>query len=353
MLRPFAAAVALAILSTAAAHADAPSADAYTSIRATLAAASRELGQHFFEVQKRGGDAADLQGRIDADLGSVSRPNTPQAWSAAEYLDAHEQIASLDKSLVDQLATGNYRDIASVRGLDEVLVKSPADGTMQPVSLFVPARYDPQKPTPFVLFLHGRTWTEADMLGVPFIRDLAQETGAIVAAPYARGDIQYVDPAPADVYATVDAVERAFNIDRKRVYLAGHSMGGFGVFEVGPLHADIWSAVMCISGSMTNEDRDDVLRKFRDKTVYIVSGVQDDNIPHKYSQMTVQWLRSASIATRFYAEPTGGHSLATFRPSLRAAWQDMLGGVRSDSGGGNFAGMTSLPTGVTSAVAKP
>jgi S-formylglutathione hydrolase FrmB len=352
MLRPFAAALVFAIVSTAA-HADAPTADAYTSIRATLTAASRELGQHFFEVQNRGGDAVDLQGRIDADLGSVSKPNTPPAWSDAEYLDAHIQIASLEKSLIDQLATGNYRDIGSVRGLDEVLVKSPADGTMQPVALFVPARYDPQKPAPLVLFLHGRTWTEADMLGVPFIRDLAQESGAIVAAPYARGDIQYVDPAPADVYATVDAVEHAFNIDRKRVFLAGHSMGGFGVFEVGPLHADIWSAVMCISGSMTNEDRDDVLRKFRDKTVYIVSGVQDDNIPHRYSQMTVQWLRTAGIATRFYAEPTGGHSLATFRPSLRAAWQDMLGGIRSDSGGSNFAGMTNLPTGVTSAVAKP
>lgn len=353
MLRPFTAVAAALIVITATARADAPSGDAYAPIRATLAAASAELGQHFIEIQKRNGDVVDLQGRIDADIGSVSKPSTPPAWSDAEYLDAHVQIASLEKSLIDQLATGDYRDIASVRGLDEVLIKSPADGTMQPVALFVPPRYDPQKPTPLVLFLHGRTWTEADMLGVPFIRDLAQETGAIVAAPYARGDVEYADPAPADVYATVDAVERAFNVDRKRVYLAGHSMGGFGVFEVGPVHPEIWSALMCISGSLTNEDRDNVLRRFRDKTIYVVSGVQDDTIPHKYSQMTVQWLRTAGIATRFYAEPTGGHSLATFRPALRAAWQDMLGGIRSDSGGGAFAGMTGLPSGMTGTVAKP
>ena len=233
--------------------------------------------------------------------------------------------------------------MGAVRGLDDVLIESPADRTMQPVALYVPASYDASKPAPLVVFLHGRGSTEADSLGMPFIRDLAQTSGAIVAAPYARGDIFYADPAPADVYAAVDAIEKAFNIDRKRVFLTGHSMGGFGVFEVGPVHADVWSALLCISGWLTNEVRNAVVRGFRDKAVYVVSGVKDDVVPHRDSQITVRWLREGNVATRFYAEPEGNHSMATLRPSLRSAWNDMLGGIRSDSGsvGPNF--MDPLP----------
>jgi len=323
--------------------ADAPPPDPYATARAVLRAASIELGAHFLDVQKRSGSAPDLQDRIDSDLATVNAPPSPPGWLPGEYADAYANIAALDASLVDQLATGKYHDIASVRGLDDVVIKSPADGTMQPVALYIPKAYDPAKPAPFVVFLHGRGWSEATTLGVPFVRTLADATGAIVAAPLARGDIQYADPAPADIYATVDAVEKAFNVAKQRVYLAGYSMGGFGVFEVASAHADIWNALLCISGSMTNEDRNDIVRAFRGKTVYVVSGVLDDNVPFRYSQITVRWLRESNIATRFYAEAQGSHSMATLRPSMSAAWNDMLGGIRSDSGKVNADMMGPLP----------
>ena len=335
--------VLLAVCAVRPVAADAPPPDPYASPRAVLTAASEELRAHFLDVQRRSGSAPDLQDRIDTDLATVNAPPSPPGWSPGEYADAYGHIAVLDASLIDQLATGKYHDVASTRGLDDVLVKSPADGTMQPVALFVPKSYDPSKPAPFVVFLHGRGWSEAETLGVPFVRDLAEATGAIVAAPLARGDIQYADPAPSDVYATVDEIEKAFNVDRRRVFLAGYSMGGFGVFQIAPQHADIWNALLCISGSMTNEDRNAVVRTFGDKTVYVVSGVLDDNVPFRYSQITVRWLRESNIATRFYAEPQGGHSMATFRPSMSAAWNDMLGGIRSDSGKVNADMMGPLP----------
>jgi len=340
-------AVAVTLLASSVARqasADAQAADPYAAARATLTSASAELHAHFRDVQRRNGDAVDLQGRIDGDLATVLQPPpTPFGWTLDEYVDAYTHIATLDASLVDQLSTGVLHDAATVRGVDDILVKSPVDGTLQPVALFVPESYDPSKPAPFVVFLHGRGLTEAETLGVPFVRDLAEESGAIVAAPFARGDIQYADPAPADVYATVDAVEKAFNVDRGRVYLGGYSMGGFGVFEVGPAHADVWTALLCVSGSLTNEDRDAVVRSFRNKTVYVVSGVKDDNVPHRWSQITVRWLRESNIATRFYADPEGTHSMATFRPSLRAAWNDMLEGIRADSGAISGGTLGSLP----------
>ena len=341
-----AAMLAVTVLSAAPGGADPPAADPYDAPRAVFAGAAAELRAHYLDVQRRSGDADGLQGRVDGDAGAIAQPVTPPGWTQAEYVDAYAHIAGLDASLVDQLATGKFHDLKLVRGLDDVLVKSPADGTLQPVSVFVPTGYDPAKPTSLVIFLHGRGWSEATSLGVPFIRDLAQQTGTIVAAPYARGDIGYADPAPADIYATVDAMESAFNVDRSRVYLAGWSMGGFGVFQVAPLHPDVWAALMCVSGALTNEDRNDVVRQFRSKTIYVVSGVKDDVVPHRYSQISVQWLRESKVATRFYAEPEGSHSMATFRPSLRAGWKDMLAGVRGDSGSVNvdLSGPPPAPT---------
>jgi predicted peptidase len=196
----------------------------------------------------------------------------------------------------------------------------------------VPTSYNPAKPAPLVVFLHGKFATEIDYLAMPFFRQLAESTGAVVAAPYARGDIQYVDPAPADVYATLDAVVAALNIDRKRIYLAGHSMGGFGVFEVGPQQAKRFAGFLCASGSMTNDDRDAVLHSFGDRPVYVVSGTLDDNIPNSYSVLTVQYLQDARIPVLYYPQWGAGHNIKAIFPAFSKAWRDMLEGMRPSPG---------------------
>ncbi len=304
-----------------------------------------ELVDHFGDVQRRSGLAVTLETRLDEDAGFVSYGKTDRL-SDSDFREISTLVVKLDTSLVDQLATGKYHAIGAIRGADEVLVKSPADGTMQPVGVYVPAGVDPAKPVPLVVFLHGRTQTDGDMIAGNLIRKLAESTGAIMIAPYARGDIQYADPAPQDVYAAADAAISGFNIDRKRIYLAGYSMGGFGVFEVGPAHADLWRAFLCISGSLTNDDQKAVTKTFGGKTVYVVTGSDDNDIPSEYSKKTADYLSYVGIPVRYYVQSHGTHQLSSIYAVVTQAWKDMLNGINGASiagRGGPQAAPPALP----------
>jgi predicted esterase len=317
----------LAALLVAATVAASPS-----SLAQRMDAVHWELVTHFAHVVALSGDAVTIETRIDADAPSIEQAFKPNWLDQNEFQQYASELVTLDGSLVDQLATGTFHPITGVRGADEIFVRSPFDHSLQPAALYVPTSYNPAKPAPLVVFLHGKFWTEIDYMAMPFFRQLAESTGAVVVAPYARGDVQYVDPAPADVYATLDAVVAALNIDRKRVYLAGHSMGGFGVFEVGPQQAKRFAGFLCASGSMTDADREAVLRSFADKPVYVVSGTLDDNIPNSYSVLTVQYLSNAGIPVFYYPQSGAGHSIKVIFPAFTKAWRDMLAGVRPDAG---------------------
>jgi predicted esterase len=50
------------------------------------------------------------------------------------------------------------------------------------------------------------------------------------------------------VLAILDELKRSFQVDTNHVYLAGHSMGGFGTWSIGGRHADLFAAVSPMAG---------------------------------------------------------------------------------------------------------
>ena len=296
--------------------------------RRDVTAARRGLVANFDVVQQRSGLAVLLETRLDEDVAELDRFPSPTVMSAQDYAEAIALDIKMTASVVDQLATGTYHDLASARGVDEVLVKSPADGTMQPLAVYVPATYAPDRHYSLVVLLHGRGESESAILAVKWFRQLADRTNTIVVAPYGRGDSLYEDPAPIDVYAALDAASRAFNADPHRTFLAGYSMGGYGVYQIGPQHVDRWAAFLAIAGGPTNRDRQAVLTNFVGKSVYVVSGLRDDVIPNSYMRAGAQMLRQAGIATGYYEQADGTHNLYTIFPAIERAWSDMLAGVQ-------------------------
>lgn len=59
------------------------------------------------------------------------------------------------------------------------------------------------------------------------------------------------------VLAILDDLKRSFAIDTNRVYLAGHSMGGYGSFSIGPRHADLFAALSPQAGGVFVTGKDD------------------------------------------------------------------------------------------------
>lgn len=299
--------------------------------RSRLEATRQELTSHFDAIDQRSHLAVVLETRLDEDYGGLDDTPTSKTYTIEDY--AHDLLLEADMmaALVHQLATGQYRDWSAVRGLDEVVLRSPSDGAMQPNAIYVPASYRAAQPAPLVVLLHGRTQSEMDILAIKYFRQLADATGAIIVAPYARGDIQYAEPAPVDVYATLYAAKAAFNVDPKRTFLAGYSMGGYGVYSVGPVHAQEWAGFLAIAGGPTSDDEQAVFVSFAGKPVYMVSGVDDSVIPNSYIRLVAHVLRDRGIPTGYYEQSGGNHSLNSIFPAISRAWSDMLRGARPQS----------------------
>jgi predicted peptidase len=45
----------------------------------------------------------------------------------------------------------------------------------------------------------------------------------------------------------LEMIRKEFNVDERRIYLTGHSMGGAGTYYLGSQHGSIWAAIAPIA----------------------------------------------------------------------------------------------------------
>ncbi len=268
----------------------------------------------------------DYYERLVDDGDRLEMTDVPQGYTREQWTQLAETTANLDLSLAQQLLAGKYRSMASVRGFGEVLLRSSVDGTMQPVAVYVPSTYSPDKPAPLIVMLHGHPQPETSLMTPFFIPQLAERSGAILIAPWGHGYYDYRG-SQAEVYDAVQAATQAFTIDPRKHYLTGYSMGGFSVFVVAPVHPDEWAAVMCISGGLLGSDSRKVVTYMRTKPFYVLTGTEDDSIPTYFPTTTAAYLQNAGFNVSFYSQTGGTHRLVTLLPILTQAWTDMLQGV--------------------------
>jgi poly(3-hydroxybutyrate) depolymerase len=295
--------------------------------------------------------AADFHRRLFDDL-ELQRTPAPENYAPADWTETVASITKLDMEAVDQLVSGTPATLRAVPGLHEVLVPSRVDKTWQLVAVYVPSNAKSQR-APLAVVLHGNPQTEAELLGQPYLRRLADRTGTIVVAPYGRGIYDYAEPAGTDVYDLLGAAQAAFAADRGRTYLTGYSMGGFSVFKIGPRGGYRWAGVLCISGAILNSGVRPVSIAWHDMRLYVVTGAHDASIPTKYGEQTAGYLAGLGLPVSFYEERTGTHALRTLTPSLARAWDDMHAGVtRPESVPVARAGFA-LPAGAPAGTLKP
>ncbi len=271
--------------------------------------------------------ASDYLQRLLDDRTLYPLSDAPAGYTQVQYRQLVETVATLDLDAANQLVHHDYATMTDTPGLHEVFVKSTVDGTMQAVGVYVPPTYDKRRGAPLVVFLHGHPQSESELLAPPFVEELANATGSIIVAPYGRGYYNFRKAASQDVYDAFDAALRAFNIDPRKRYLAGYSMGGFSVFEIQAIRHDAWSAVMCISGGLLGPDAARAVSSLRQTPVYVLTGDDDQNIDPKYTTASAQYLASADVEVTFYDKHDGTHRLITLLPILQRAWHDMHDGT--------------------------
>ncbi|CAN5296298.1 hypothetical protein BH09SUM1_BH09SUM1_09190 [soil metagenome] len=125
--------------------------------------------------------------------------------------------------------------------------KASVDQTEQKYNLFVPHVHDTATSVPLVVALHGKGATWESWFAGTAVRDWAEKEGYVVITPHGRGDWFYLGPGESDVLDAMKDVQGLCKIDSSRVYLIGHSMGGFGTWSIATAHPDLFAAIVPMS----------------------------------------------------------------------------------------------------------
>ncbi|MCU0726197.1 MAG: HEAT repeat domain-containing protein [Planctomycetes bacterium] len=123
-------------------------------------------------------------------------------------------------------------------------------------TLFVPEGYDPRRPWPLLVGLHGGGvgGREGDAVvgsghsAMNFYVREAAARGYIVVCPTARAAPWASGMNGPFLESVIAEVELLYHVDLNRVYLTGHSMGGFGCWHYGPQWAERFAAISPMAG---------------------------------------------------------------------------------------------------------
>ena len=135
--------------------------------------------------------------------------------------------------------------------------RSAVDGTAQPYHLMIPASYDPSKPTPLYVYLHGRSQYDPDLgMGWAGGNDRPGAAGGggnyIRVEAFGRANNSYRWLGEADVLECIAAVQKRYNIDPNRILLAGFSLGGAGAWQTGLHNPDMFCGLEIDAGVIGN-----------------------------------------------------------------------------------------------------
>jgi dipeptidyl aminopeptidase/acylaminoacyl peptidase len=114
----------------------------------------------------------------------------------------------------------------------------------------------------------------------------------------------------ADVMNVLGMMRKEFNVDPKRIYLTGHSMGGAGTLFLAAKHADLWAAAAPVAPAsfMINNTRADVLKGIQKagRPLMIVQGAADSGGPATNAPLWVETAKEIGMGDGFvYVEQPG------------------------------------------------
>jgi predicted peptidase len=240
-----------------------------------------------------------------------------------------------------------------------------------PYALFVSSKVTRDKKNPLIVSLHGLGGDQNTMVRESLRSvELAEQGGYILVAPmgYNSGGWYGIPPGPPrggganpnpnatgapprgrgaggrggataggtaitdpakvreasekDVMTVLDMVRKEFNVDERRIYLMGHSMGGAGTYYLGSKHAKVWAALAPIApaaGRMT-DDRTKILQAIKDAGVpmLVSMGDADEAVPVASVRTWVDTMKELQMNYEYKEHPGVTHG-----PIMAASMDDI------------------------------
>jgi predicted peptidase len=199
--------------------------------------------------------------------------------------------------------------------------------------VYLPQDWNKKTKWPVILFLHGAGERGEDGLiqtevGIgTAIRRFEDRFPCIVVFPQCRSNVWWSDPAmQALALKSLDLSLKEFNGDKRRVYLTGLSMGGYGTWQEGANHPRRFAALVPICGgvklpvhlaalagvtSFSQESSDPYLavaRAIGNTPVWAFHGAADPVVPVTESQKLVEALKKVGGNVRYTEYEGIGHN---------------------------------------------
>ena len=143
-------------------------------------------------------------------------------------------------------------------------------GGARPVSVRVPDGYDPKKPAPLLLMLHGFSASGLSFELYLKMINIADKHGFFYVAPDGTEDSKHLrfwnatdaccdnDHTGVDdvKYLTdlVSEIRSVYAIDPKRIYILGHSNGGFMAHRLACEHSETFAAIASFAGAVWTDE---------------------------------------------------------------------------------------------------
>jgi len=197
------------------------------------------------------------------------------------------------------------------------------NGNKMPYRLFVPPNYDGTQKYPLVFWLHGGAGRGSDNSsqisggnenGTHIWTTPANQAQlpAFVLAPQCREDRNWSDPELNEISAQLQialailaSVQKEFSIDPDRIYLAGQSMGGLGVWALLQARPDRWAAalVLCAFDNFTN------VKEIARIPVWVFQGDADMSVPVDLVRQMMKDLKKSGAQPRYSEYHKIGHDV--------------------------------------------
>lgn len=218
-----------------------------------------------------------------------------------------------------------------------------------PYAVFVSSKVTKDKKSPLIIVLHGLGGNPNTLMRGNLL-DLAEAGGYIVFAPagynprgwygiprtiappigpgsHAADPAAINDPpnlttlSEKDVMDVLAMARREFNVDERRTYLMGHSMGGAGTLWLGSKYASNWAAVAAVAPAAHSMEPD--MESIIDKLtmpVLVIQGDADTAVPVENTRKWIGAMKDRKMDYEYIVVPGGdnGSVIAAGMPDVFA-----------------------------------
>ena len=184
------------------------------------------------------------------------------------------------------------------------------DGKQVNYVVYVPPSYDPARPIPTIIFLHGKGECGTDGLkqiavglGPAVMRD-ADKWPFLIIFPQKQIEKSAWEECDAMVVAILDQSKKDFNVDSSRLYLTGLSQGGHGTWTIAARHPDLFAALAPICGWCEKSDAEKLVKV----PIWCFHGEADDVVKIDNAREMCDYLKGVGSPVKFTAYPGVGHN---------------------------------------------